>query len=161
MLPLHLRVASNSNDILYDLTHGGWNVIIRVTAQGWNIEKSPIIFRRYSSHLGQVLPSTKYEDNIFEQFMKLLNIEDNDSRLLLKCYITALFVPRIQKAILMLHGKCKDNATRAHKNISGSQQHTHLSIPYLCVRMTVSRPWSHRKHSNPRLLWILQPKRSE
>ncbi|MGC2575873.1 MAG: DNA polymerase domain-containing protein, partial [Candidatus Nitrosopolaris sp.] len=37
--------------------------------------------------------------------MKLLNIEDNDSKLLLKCYIIALFFPGIQKAILMLHGE--------------------------------------------------------
>src|SRR5215469_3320010 len=105
MITLHLRVASSDgNDFLYDLTDAGWNVI-RVTPQRWNIEKSPIIFRRYSSQLGQVLPSRKYEDDIFDQFMKLLNIEDNDSKLLLKCYIIALLVPRIQKAILMLHGE--------------------------------------------------------
>ena len=53
MIPLHLRVASSDgNDILYDLTDGGWNVI-RVTPEGWNIEKSPIIFRRYSNQLAQ------------------------------------------------------------------------------------------------------------
>lgn len=104
MIPLHLRVARDGNDILYDLTDGGWNVI-RVTAQGWNIDKSPIIFRRYRSQLGQILPSTKYADDIFDQFMRLLNIEDNDSKLLLKCYIIALFFPGIQKAILMLHGE--------------------------------------------------------
>ena len=51
---------------------GGWNVI-RVTTQGWNIDKSPIIFRRYRSQLGQILPSTKYADDIFDQFMRLLN----------------------------------------------------------------------------------------
>jgi hypothetical protein len=78
MIPLHLRVASDGNDILYDLTNGGWDVI-RVTPRGWNIEKSPIIFRRYSSQLGQALPSTKYEHDIFDQFMNLLNIEDSNS----------------------------------------------------------------------------------
>jgi hypothetical protein len=73
MIPLHLRVASSDgNDILYDLTDGGCNVI-RITPERWNIEKSPIIFRRYSSQLCQVLPSTKYEHDIFDQFMKLLN----------------------------------------------------------------------------------------
>jgi hypothetical protein len=104
MIPLHLRVARDGNDILYDLTDAGYNVII-VTPQGWNIEKSPIIFRRYSSQLGQISPSRTYEDDIFDRFMKLLNIEDNNTKLLLKCYIIALFVPGIQKAILMLHGE--------------------------------------------------------
>jgi hypothetical protein len=36
--------------------------------------------------------------------MNLLNVKDNDNKLLLKCYIIAMFVPEIQKAILMLHG---------------------------------------------------------
>lgn len=104
MIPLHLRVASSDgNDILYDLTDAGWNTI-RVTPEGWNIEKSPIIFRRYSNQLAQVLPSRKYQDDIFDRFMNLLNIKDNNNKLLLKCYIIALFVPGIQKAILMLHG---------------------------------------------------------
>jgi hypothetical protein len=53
MIPLHLRVAKDGNDILYDLTDGDWNVV-RVTAQRWNVEKSPIIFRRYSSQLSEV-----------------------------------------------------------------------------------------------------------
>jgi hypothetical protein len=105
MIPLHLRVASYGSDdtILYDLTTKGWD-IIRITSNGWNIEKSPIIFRRYSNQLPQVYPSRDYEQDVFDNFINLVNVKDNDSKLLLKCYIIALFVPGIQKAIQMLHG---------------------------------------------------------
>jgi hypothetical protein len=105
MIPLHLRVASYDGDdtILYDLTNKNWD-IIRITAEGWKIEKSPIIFRRYSNQLPQVYPSRDYEQDVFDQFINLVNVKDNDNKLLLKCYIIALFVPGIQKAIQMLHG---------------------------------------------------------
>jgi hypothetical protein len=105
MIPLQLRVASYDSDdsILYDLTNKDWD-IVRITAEGWNIEKSPIIFRRYSNQLPQVFPSRDYEQDVFDQFINLVNVKDDDNKLLLKCYIIALFVPGIQKAIQMLHG---------------------------------------------------------
>jgi hypothetical protein len=105
MIPLHLRVAGDISDgsILYDLTNKDWD-IVRITSNGWNIEKSPVIFKRYSNQLPQVFPSREYDKDVFEQFMKLVNVKDEDSKLLLKCYIIALFVPGIQKAIQMLHG---------------------------------------------------------
>jgi hypothetical protein len=37
--------------------------------------------------------------------MNLINIKDEDNKLLLKCYIVALFIPEIPKPILMLHGE--------------------------------------------------------
>ncbi len=106
--PLQLRIArdndsNDSNDILYDLTNKDWD-IVRISEKGWDIEKSPIIFRRYSNQQPQVFPSREYDKDIFDKFMNLLNVKDNDNKLLLKCYIIALFVPGIQKAILMLHG---------------------------------------------------------
>jgi hypothetical protein len=105
MIPLQLRVASYDGDdtILYDLTTKGWD-IIRITVEGWKIEKSPIIFRRYSNQLPQVYPSRDYEQDVFDKFINLVNVKDSDNKLLLKCYIIALFVPGIQKTIQMLHG---------------------------------------------------------
>src|SRR5207249_18652 len=105
MIPLQLRVASDDRDgsFLYDLTNKDWD-IIRITSKGWRVEKSPIIFRRYSNQLPQVFPSRDYDKDVFDQFINLVNVKDNDNKLLLKCYIIALFVPGIQKAIQMLHG---------------------------------------------------------
>ena len=55
--------------------------------------------------LQQVYPSSEYEENIFDKFINLLNIKREDHKLLLKCYIIALLVPDIPKAILMLLGE--------------------------------------------------------
>jgi hypothetical protein len=37
--------------------------------------------------------------------MRLINIRDDDNKLLLKCYIIALLIPEIPKPVLMLHGE--------------------------------------------------------
>ena len=42
---------------------------------------------------------------IFDKFVDLLNVKDDDNKLLLKCYIISLFIPSIAKPILMLHGE--------------------------------------------------------
>jgi hypothetical protein len=104
---LHLRVAGddNTNIIQYDLTNPLWETI-KVTPQGWFIEKTPtVMFRRYKNQTAQVYPSTEYPQDIFDRFINLINVKTEDSKLLLKCYIVALLIPGIPKAILMLHGE--------------------------------------------------------
>ena len=52
---LHLRVAGSDAEpyvIYYDLTNSKWEVI-KITVDGWSIEKSPIMFRRYSNQRTQ------------------------------------------------------------------------------------------------------------
>ena len=71
----------------------------------WNIINNTIIFRRYPNQSPQVYPSRDYPDDIFDKFMDLLNIEGEDNRLLLKCYIITMFIPEVPKVILMLHGE--------------------------------------------------------
>lgn len=104
---LHLRVAESDREpyvIYYDLTNSKWEVV-KITADGWSIEKSSIIFRRYSNQRMQPYPSVQYPSDIFDQFLKLLNVKDEDNKLLLKCYVISLFIPEIPKPILMLHGE--------------------------------------------------------
>jgi hypothetical protein len=104
---LHLRVAGddNTNSIHYDLTNPLWETV-KITPQGWLIEKTPtMMFRRYKNQIAQVYPSTEYPDDIFDRFINLVNVKTEDSKLLLKCYIIALLIPNIPKAILMLHGE--------------------------------------------------------
>ncbi|HEX6294784.1 MAG TPA: hypothetical protein VFZ46_06475 [Nitrososphaeraceae archaeon] len=96
----------------YDLTNSNWSAV-KITSQGWSIEKTPpILFRRYSNQLPQAIPVNKLENNdnkneinVLDKFVNLLNIKDNDNKLLLKCYIISLFIPGIAKPILMLHGE--------------------------------------------------------
>lgn len=102
---LYLRVANDDTGIYYDLTNKEWQTI-KIIPEGWLIEPTPtVMFRRQTNQLQQVYPSREYEKNIFDKFTNLLNIKKEDHKLLLKCYIIALLVPDIPKAILMLHGE--------------------------------------------------------
>jgi hypothetical protein len=106
---LNLRTAFNVNydklEWIYDLTNKNWE-FIKITSNGWDIFKDEIIFRRYNNQKEQVYPNRNYEPDIFDKFMKLVNIkmDNKDSVLLLKCYIVSLFIPEIQKVVLMLLG---------------------------------------------------------
>ena len=111
---LHLRVAYGAKEdetgrarttrtpFFYDLTNKEWEAI-KITAEGWVIEKAPIIFRRHNAQL-QVYPSKDYPPDILDRFIKLLNVKGEKRKLLIKCYVISLFIPEIDKPILMLHG---------------------------------------------------------
>jgi hypothetical protein len=101
---LHLRVASDSFAIYYDLTNNLWEAI-RIDSDGWKLEKSPGLFVRYNNQQSQVYPARNYEEDIFDRFFALTNVRTEDDKLLLKCYIVSLFVPEIPKPVLMLHGE--------------------------------------------------------
>jgi hypothetical protein len=111
---LHLRIGDIAEDpytIYYDLTNKDWQAV-KITAtesncneRTWTIGYSPVIFRRYSNQQPQVYPCREYSSDIFDRFMELINIKDEDNKLLLKCYIIALFIPGVPKPVLMLHGE--------------------------------------------------------
>ncbi|MPZ05719.1 MAG: hypothetical protein GEU26_04765 [Nitrososphaeraceae archaeon] len=115
---LNLRISNGDNtdmknnnlnqEFYYDLANKKWE-IIRITADdGWSIESSesmPIMFKRYSNLQSQVYPVREYPNDIFNRFLDLVNLHDQDTKLLLKCYIISLFIPGIPKPILMLHGE--------------------------------------------------------
>ena len=101
--------TSNNKTIYYDLTNGKGDVVA-IAKGGWSVKKStdvPVMFERRSIQRAQINPSPSggYPQDIFEQFMDLLNVrKDGNDRLLLICYIISLFIPKISKVILMLHG---------------------------------------------------------
>jgi hypothetical protein len=112
---LHLRVAygetkeeevgttrTTRTTIFYDLTNPDWEAA-KVTSERWTIEKAPTLFRRHNAQ-PQVYPSKEYPPDIFDRFMRLLNINGEETKLLVKCYIIASFIPEFDKPILMLHG---------------------------------------------------------
>jgi hypothetical protein len=93
--------------IYYDLKNRNRQVV-KITQKDWSIEEPtevPTMFYRYQGQLPQVKPSGDYPSNIFDQFMNLINVKDESMRLVLKCYIIALFIPNIAKVILMLYGE--------------------------------------------------------
>ncbi len=101
---LSLRVTSTTEEpftIYYDLANKDWRVV-KVTPDGWTVEYCPIIFRRYKSQQPQLYPSREYSPDVFDRFMDLMNIKDEDDKILVKGYLISLFYPDIPKPILIL-----------------------------------------------------------
>jgi hypothetical protein len=105
-IKLQLRTAAVESDWYYDLTNKSWE-FVKITDEYWSIVQNEIIFKRYNNvQKSQVQPLQQYSQDVFDRFMKLVNIkyDDKQLKLLLKCYIVSLFIPGIQKPVLMLHG---------------------------------------------------------
>jgi hypothetical protein len=101
---LYLRIAAfvdteaanlDENKICYDLCSPNWE-IVEITRKGWSIIKQDdehIFFKRFTIMNSQVYPIRNYPSNILQQFMKLINIDDNeDNKLLAIVYVIALFL---------------------------------------------------------------------
>ena len=84
----------DQNIIYYDLCNTNRD-IIKITRDGWNVEKNypGILFRRYPLMNPQVEPNRDYPPDILEQLMKLTNVyHDEDNKLLAKVYVISLFL---------------------------------------------------------------------
>jgi hypothetical protein len=118
---LDLRVANNPDEphtIYYDLANKECYAVKVTADNGWIIEQAPIIFRRYpTTEHPQVYPSREYSNDIFDRFIELINVKDEDNKLLLKCYVVSLFYPGISKPVWMLHGEPKAAKTTAQELI--------------------------------------------
>jgi hypothetical protein len=103
--PLSVRVASYNGAFFYDLTNPKWQCI-KITKQDWElVDKTPVpLFTRYNQ-TPQVQPSRDYESDIFDRFMNLTNIKNEDDKKLLKVYIVSLIIPDIQHVILQTYGE--------------------------------------------------------
>lgn len=104
---LNLRVANNDNIFYYDLTNLKWE-IIKIAHDGWEIVKDNTIplFKRYEKNSKpQVYPSKDVDNSkYFKEFLNLFNLRSEKDRLLLEIYLISLFIPGIQKAILVMKG---------------------------------------------------------
>ena len=111
---------------IYYALYDNQNRIIEITKTDWTIKSSSenIIFnnndnkqcfsqkRPYpllpifikNSEIPQVEPIRNYPINIFDTFMKLTNIKNEDEQLLIKVYIVSLFIPEIPHYMLIPYG---------------------------------------------------------
>jgi hypothetical protein len=104
-IPLNLRVALKADAFYIDMTDDKYRSIKMTKDTGWKIvNDTPPLFIRYNQK-PQVEPDRNYEPDIFDKFLGLTNIKDPQHRLLVKVYITSLFIPEIQHPILLLHGE--------------------------------------------------------
>ena len=104
-IPLSLRVAWYNGNIYYDLSNDKWQCV-RISQEGWEVvDSTPIpMFVRFNQ-TPQVDPDRNYEQNIFDRFLQLTNLKQDEDRILLKVYIVSLFIPDIPHAMLILHGE--------------------------------------------------------
>jgi desulfoferrodoxin (superoxide reductase-like protein) len=69
------EITENFDAIYYDLTNKRWEAV-KVTPEGWEIDKHPpILFRRYGSERPQPYPDRNYEPDIFDRFLDLVNLK--------------------------------------------------------------------------------------
>ena len=103
-VPLSLRVAWQVGDIYYDLSNDKWQCI-KIFQEGWEISNMPSpLFVRYNQ-IPQVNPDRNYGGDIFDKFLHLTNLKEDQDMILLKVYIVSLFIPDIAHAMLVLHGE--------------------------------------------------------
>lgn len=111
---LNLRLAWGPNsEIYYDLTDEEWRQI-KITKDNWQIVKSSnseILFTRFSQ-TSQVEPDRDYSSDICDKYLDLMNISDQQHRLLLKVITICSFIPDIPHPICIPYGEqgsCKIN----------------------------------------------------
>ena len=106
--PLNLRVAWHKGDtIYYDLTNDSWQCV-KITKDGWKIlDQTPIpMFTRYNQ-IPQVDPAATgdYEEDVFDRFLRLTNLKNEEDRILVAVYIITLFIPDIPHVVSQIHGE--------------------------------------------------------
>jgi hypothetical protein len=103
--PLSLRVAWHEGDIYYDMTNDKWQSV-KISKDGWElVDETPIpMFSRYNQ-TDQAKPERNYEEDIFDRFLQLTNLKEEEDRILLSVYIVTLFIPDIPHIVLQIHGE--------------------------------------------------------
>ena len=103
---MYLRCARVDGVLWYDLGNTA-REIVRIDAEGWQIMpgggKDAPVFIRHPHMLAQVRPATEEEGDV-SLILDTLNARDEDSRILLKVYLCAAFLPDIARPLLMPHG---------------------------------------------------------
>jgi hypothetical protein len=113
-IPIHLRVAWGQKEnkakgccIYYDMTDEQGR-IVEISREGWHIINGsdpdvPILFKRHNQ-TPQVTPHENCTDDIFDRFLDLTNVKNEEHRLLLKVLIVSSFIPEIDHPILTTYG---------------------------------------------------------
>ena len=97
---LSVRVARQGETIWYDL--GDWRAVL-VNSKGWQVVTDPPILFRYYPH--QVVQVEPLAGGNLEDFLGLVNVVDQHSRILLLVYMVAGLLPEIPLPVLVVHGE--------------------------------------------------------
>jgi hypothetical protein len=120
-----VELKTQSLSVLYYALYDIQNRIVEITKAGWTIKSTSenLIFEinkkqqstESSSHtllplfikdseIPQTEPSRAYPNDIFDKFMQLTNIKNEEDQLLVKVYIISLFIPEIPRYMLIPYG---------------------------------------------------------
>lgn len=95
------RIARWNGFIWLDMTDEDWRSV-RIGPKGWEIVNDPPpLFRRYSHQRAQIEPETGGE---LEDLFSLINVSDEDTKILLMVWLVVALVPDIPRAALNIYG---------------------------------------------------------
>ncbi len=98
---LYNRVAEHDGAIWYDLADPAWRAV-KITPDGWNVVTDvPILFRRYPHQQAQIEPT---QGGDVKEFLKLVNIQDEDHKIVLLVWIVSCFIPDFPHPIPNFYG---------------------------------------------------------
>ncbi|MFA5393619.1 MAG: DUF3854 domain-containing protein [Candidatus Ratteibacteria bacterium] len=110
---LHNRVARQENTIWYDLTNYAWQAV-KITPEGWEaIDAPPILFKRHTHQMAQVLP---VKGGDVKQVLRFVNLKPKQD-LLFVVYLISCFLPDIPHPIPVLYGEKGSAKTTTFKLI--------------------------------------------
>ena len=111
------RLARWNGFIWLDMADEDWRAV-RIGPKGWKIEDNPPpLFRRYAHQEAQVEPEPGGE---LADVLPLLNISDEDAKVLLLVWLVVALVPDIPRAVVNLYGpqgSAKSMLTRLLRNL--------------------------------------------
>lgn len=129
-IELHNRIAEFKGDFIYDLSNSTWQVI-RVSPKGWTIENCfPILFRRYTHQIPQVLSNGVGSD--LQRLLDFINLADKSQQILMLVYVVSCFVPGIPHPIAVCfgpQGSSKTTFSKMLRSIVDPSCSPVLSIP--------------------------------
>lgn len=130
------EMTENFDAIYYDLTNRKWDAI-KITPEGWEIDKNPpILFRRYGSERAQPYPDRNYRPDTFDEFLNLLNLKSEhreiQKQLLKPLIVTMLWPNTTPKPILILsaaQGSAKTTAFELIRDLVDPNTTLTTSLP--------------------------------
>jgi hypothetical protein len=111
------ELVEDFDAIYYDLTNKKWEAI-KITAEGWEIDKHPpFLFRRFGGEAPQGYPDRNYEPDVLDKWVDLLNLKPEyaeTQKIVVKVKQTANYWPNTTaKPILILQSSQGTGKTTA------------------------------------------------
>jgi hypothetical protein len=110
---LYNRIAKIGNTIYYDLNNEQWQCV-KITKDGWHIDKNPLLFLSGDTNRIQVQPRLPFQENLsFDKSGEIRPVRDlinrffiphEYQRMIAEVYVIALFIPDISLPIILPTG---------------------------------------------------------